>query len=114
VSASSEFPEPLPAPNGPAWAALLSAAIGGAAFGLLTDASEASPRLSRLLNWYHPSGSLSGVAICAVLIWAAAWLALHARWNHRALRRQKTLTAVTCLLVLLALLATFPPFYDLL
>jgi hypothetical protein len=101
-------------PNGPAWAALLSAGIGGLGFGILTDLSECSSRVSRTLQWYRPAGSLSGVAILAVLIWLAVWGAFHSRWKHQQIRNQRTLMAVTIALSLAALLATFPPFYELL
>lgn len=100
-------------PNGPAWAALLSAGVGGAGFGVLTIASECSARAGRALACYRPSGSLSGVAIGAIFIWLAAWAALHLRWKNKSVANEKTLALATFLLVLAALLATFPPFYEL-
>jgi hypothetical protein len=101
-------------PNGPAWAALLSAGIGGFGFGVLTDLSECSGRVSRMLQWYRPAGSLSGVAILAVLIWLAVWAVFHSRWKHKRIRNQRALMALTLALALAALVSTFPPFYELL
>ena len=99
-------------PNGSAWAALLAAGIGGAAFGIITDLSECCPRIAKLLRWYRPAGALSGVAISAILIWIIAWAALHACWKHQRIEKQLFLMTVTCLLALSALITTFPPFYE--
>jgi hypothetical protein len=101
-------------PNGAAWAALLAASIGAAGFGLLTVLSESSHAASKILQWYPPAGSLSGVAICAILIWAAAWVVLHVRWKRQTIQNASMLMAISFAMVLLALLATFPPFYELL
>jgi hypothetical protein len=100
-------------PAGPAWAALLSASVGGAAFGLLTDASECSARASKALNLYNPSGSLSGVAIVAVAIWAVVWAILHVMWKNKHPANQGRLTLAVVFLVLVAIVTTFPPFYEL-
>jgi hypothetical protein len=101
-------------PNGAGWAALVAASIGAAGFGLLTVLSECSHAASKILHWYSPAGSLSGVALCAVLIWAVAWAVLHAGWKGKKLMNGSKLMMVSFALVLLALLATFPPLYDLL
>ena len=108
----TEPPDP-PEANGAAWAALLSAAIGGAAVGTATVLAECSPTAARLLQWYRPAGSLSGVAGCAVLAWAGGWAALHVRWRGKHLRRETALLVVTCGLVAAGVLATFPPVYEL-
>ena len=101
------------AQNGAAWAALLSAGIGGLGFGILTDISECSPSASKLLlKVYPPAGSLSGVAVCSVLVWIAVWMALHARWHRRQIHHQRTMVVVIVLLTLAALVTTFPPFYE--
>jgi len=99
--------------NGPAWAVMLSASIGAVAFGSLTMLSECSPRASHFLLWYRPAGSLSGVAICAILIWVGVWAVLHARWKSKRIGYQRSLMVVILALVLFSLLATFPPFYEL-
>jgi len=101
------------APTGSAWAALLAAAIGAAAFGLFTDISENSATVARYLQWYKPAGSLSGVTISAIIIWLAAWFALNGRWHYKNIRHQKTLLTLTIFLGIAAIVATFPPFYEL-
>ncbi len=98
-------------PNGSAWAALVGAGVGCAGFGIVTDVSEWSAGVSRMLQWYSPAGSLSGVAGCAMVIWVGVWWVLHARWRERRLQSERKLMGVTFLLVLTGLIATFPPFY---
>jgi hypothetical protein len=100
--------------NGSGWAAILSASVGGFAFGVVTDLSEISPRISKFLAWYRPAGGLSGVAISAIVIWLLAWAVLHSRWSGKQIEKQNGLATLTCVLVILALVATFPPFYELL
>jgi hypothetical protein len=51
--------------------------------------------------------------MCAIVIWLIAWAALHARWRDRQLANQRTLMTATFLLILAALVTTFPPFYGL-
>jgi hypothetical protein len=100
-------------PNGAAWAAMLAAAIGGAGFGVLTDMSECSARVSKLLQWYRPAGALSGVAICAMGTWIVVWSALHIRWQGKRLANERRMMFVTLMLALAAIVTTFPPFYEL-
>ncbi|HZZ42088.1 MAG TPA: hypothetical protein VFE58_04060 [Tepidisphaeraceae bacterium] len=109
---SFAFGIPTGTPNGLAWAALLSSAIGCAAFGVATILSESSANLSQSLNWYRPSGSLSGVAGSAVAIWLVSWITLALIWKGRRLQHERTLIAVILFLVLASLIATFPPFYE--
>jgi hypothetical protein len=101
------------APNGSAWAALLSAGIGCTAFGIFTMLSECIPAMTKALNWYNPSGALSGVAICSIVIWLIVWAVLGVRWHHRRLQNERTLMIATALLVLVGIATTFPPFYAL-
>ena len=108
-----EIPPTVSYATGSAWATLLSAGIGCAAFGVFTMLSECVPAMSRSLNWYNPSGPLSGVATCAVVIWLVAWMILSARWNNRSMTNERALLIVTLVLVLVGILTTFPPFYDL-
>jgi hypothetical protein len=99
--------------NGPAWAAMLAASIGTVAFGSLTMLSECCARAPHFLLWYRPAGSLSGVAMCAILIWAGAWAILQAFWKRKRIENQRALMTLIFVFVLFSLLATFPPFYEL-
>jgi hypothetical protein len=99
--------------NGAVWATLLAAGVGGLAFGLITDVSECSASISKHLIWYPPAGALSGVAICAVIIWIIFWGGLHIRWREKRIEAQGKLVAMITFLALAAVVTTFPPFYEL-
>lgn len=100
-------------PTGPAWAAIVAAAIGCALFGLLVDLSEAFKGVSRALNFYNPSGDLSGKSTIAVAGWLVAWVILRVSWKGRNIERPGRLMVVCVVLLLLALLATFPAVFGL-
>jgi hypothetical protein len=100
-------------PNGSGGAAILAAGIGCAAMGILAFAGDAWDGIGKALNWYNPSGTLSGVTSLAILIWLVSWFALDRLW------REKTVAMVRINVWSFALLAvgfllTFPPFMDLL
>jgi hypothetical protein len=99
-------------PNGPAAAAVLAAGIGCFALGLLTVLSIAFPLLANVLQFYPPTGPLSGVATLAVMVWLIAWLVCHRLWRYKQLRFTSVLL-VTLVLILLGVIGTFPPFYNL-
>ncbi|HEY1685482.1 MAG TPA: hypothetical protein VGG19_12020 [Tepidisphaeraceae bacterium] len=98
--------------NGSAWAAILAAAISCVAFGALVDLAEASGRVSHMLSFYNPAGDLSGKSCVAIVIWLFVWGWLHVRWRNRNITSGK-LGVVAIVLILLSLLATFPPFFNL-
>jgi hypothetical protein len=100
-------------PNGPAWAAILAAGIGCASFGIVTDLAECSARVNGALEWYRPAGGLSGVAGCAIVLWLMAWALLNLRWKHRQIATSRGIMVLAIVLVLIGVLATFPPFYEL-
>jgi fluoride ion exporter CrcB/FEX len=99
--------------SGAIWAAILAAGIGCFAMGILVDLAEASKSVSNALNIYNPTGDLSGKSTLAVVIWLAAWGALHARWRKRDVTSPGKIMAITIVLLLGALLAVFPPFFGL-
>ena len=101
-------------PTGPAWAALLSAAMGCFTFGVAVDLCEASKAISAKLNLYNPTGDLSGKSTLAVVVWIIAWLILHEQWKNRTIAATGKLSAAIVLLVVLSLLATFPPIFGML
>jgi hypothetical protein len=99
--------------NGAAWAAILAAGVGCAALGLMTDLTEASKSISNALNFYNPTGDLSGKTALAVIIWLSAWAILNLRWKDRDIGSPNKILALTLILILLALIAVFPPFFGL-
>jgi hypothetical protein len=100
-------------PNGTGAAAMLAAAVGCFALGVLAFAGDKSVAIKNSLNFYKPTGPLSGVTISAIVIWFAIWGILEWRWGRKtvALGRVNTIALV---LLGLSLLLTFPPVVDLL
>ncbi len=99
-------------PNGAGAAAILAAGIGAflvAVFAILADRSAA---IKSLMVFSKPTGPLSGVTTCAIVLWLAAWAVLHARWRHRSVPLTRVNTVAFALLIL-GLLLTFPPIADL-
>lgn len=104
---------PKPIPNGPVAAALLACGFGCFALGVLAVAADGSKRLADALNFYNPSGALSGVTGVAIALWLIAWAVLAGLWKHKTVALVKV-SATAFLLLALSLLLTFPPFGDLL
>jgi hypothetical protein len=99
--------------DGPVWAGILAAGIGCAALGALVDLSEASKSVSKALSFYSPTGDLSGKTVLAIVIWLVAWAALQARWKNSNVHSPKMILIVSLLLILVAVVAVFPPFFEL-
>jgi hypothetical protein len=108
---TDQIPPDTHPPNGAGLAAVLAAGIGSAAMGAFVLANEAGVFAAPAL--YAPAGGLSGRSTFAVLVWLAAWGALHARWRERTLRAT-TIVGWTVLLIAVGLVATFPPVWGLL
>jgi len=99
-------------PNGPVAAAILACGLGCFLLGILAIAADGSKSLAAALNFYNPSGPLSGVTTVAIAVWLIAWAILAARWKDRTFGFAKVAAAAFTLLAL-SLLLTFPPFGDL-
>lgn len=99
-------------PNGAGAAAILAAGIGAfllAVFAILADQSAA---IKSMMIFWKPTGPLSGVTTCAIVLWLAAWAILHARWRNRSVALTRV-NAAALVLLILGLLLTFPPIADL-
>ncbi len=99
-----------PLTNGPAAAAILAAGIGCLALGLLTTLVQALAPAREVLNFYSPTGPMSGKTILATAVWLVAWAMLHFLWRSEQVDFGK-IFAVTLLLIALGLLGTFPLFF---
>jgi hypothetical protein len=99
-------------PNGSGAAAILAAGIGCGAMGILALAGDASDAIGRALNFYNPTGTLSGVSTLAIVAWLVSWFALDRVWHARTVDIVKVSVAAFVLLAV-GLLLTFPPFMDL-
>jgi hypothetical protein len=98
--------------NGPVAAAVLSCAVGCFLLGVLAVAADGSKRLAAALNFYHPTGPLSGVTTVAIALWIVCWAVLAARWRNKTLAFARV-SAFAFVFLALGLLLTFPPFGDL-
>jgi hypothetical protein len=99
--------------NGSGAAAILAAGIGCAMMGILAFAGDASESIGKVLNFYNPTGTLSGVTTLAILIWLLSWFLLHRAWRDREVAMSKINLAAFVGLAI-GFLLTFPPFMDLL
>jgi hypothetical protein len=98
--------------NGAGAAAILSAGVGCFALALLALAGDKSAWVKSLLNFYRPTGSLSGVTTVAILLWLCLWGFLEWRWRKRTVAIGPICAAALVMLGL-GLAFTFPPIVDL-
>jgi hypothetical protein len=98
--------------NGPAAAAILAAGIGSLALGLFVILAEAINSVRNALNFFNPVGPLSGKTTVAIVIWVLSWIILHSSWKNKQVSFAGVFT-VSIILIVLGLLGTFPPFFDL-
>lgn len=97
--------------NGAAMAAVLGSGIGSFAMGAFVLLNEAGLFAAPAL--YGPAGGVTGRATFATIVWLLAWGVLHARWMSREVASGPVFTW-TVLLVVLGIIATFPPLWGLL
>lgn len=102
-----------PLPNGPGAAAILAAGIGSFALGVFAFAGDAVPAVRSAFNFWAPTGPLSGVTLTAVVVWLVVWYGLSRRWGARDVNIAGV-NAASFLMLIAALLLTFPPVMDLL
>ena len=98
-------------PNGPGAAALLAAGIGACALAVLSIAADRLPHFARWMIFSKPTGPLSGVTTSVIVIWLITWGILELRWRNRNLPMNRVGIAAVVLLIV-ALLLTFPPLAD--
>jgi len=95
--------------NGVASAALIGAGIGCFALGLLTLLTEVNSTIENALDFYAPTGPVSGITTLAVVVWLVAWVAMHLLWKNRRIDFRKVYIVVL-VLVALGVLGCFPFF----
>ena len=109
-----QLPVPSPAvaqTNGAAMAAVLGASIGSCAMGAIVLVNEAGLFAAPAL--YGPAGGVTGRTTLATVVWLLTWGGLHARWQSRDVPPQPVFTWAIVLIVV-ALLGTFPPVWGVL
>jgi hypothetical protein len=100
-------------PNGSGAAAMLAAAIGCFVLALIAFAGDKSVPIKNSLNFYRPTGPLSGVTTLAMLVWFLTWGLLEWRWRKRAVAMSR-INTVSLTLLILSIVLTFPPIVHLL
>jgi hypothetical protein len=98
-------------PNGGIAAALLSAGVACALFGLIVVLTEANTAVADFATFFKPTGDLSGKTTLTVIAWIVLWPVLHWRLRHKDVDLKKAVRA-TWVFVAIGLLGTFPPFYQ--
>lgn len=100
-------------PNGPVAAALLAGGIGATIFGLIVTTADLVKPFSDSLNWYKPVGPLAGKSITATLLFFIIWAVLHLIWKGKEVNF-KVISWIAIALLVIGLITTFPPFWDML
>jgi len=109
----AESPRTPAIPNGSGAAALLAAGIGCFALAILAVAADKFALIKKTLDFYNPTGPLSGVTTTAIGVWLLSWAILEWRWKNRTVAAP-AICAVAFALLILSLILTFPPAADLL
>ena len=82
-SPSTPTPAAKAMTNGSGAAAILSAGFGSRTLAVLAIAADQSEAEKSLMNFYRPTGPLSGVTTSAILAWLILWIVLKWRWRDR-------------------------------
>jgi hypothetical protein len=100
-------------PNGSGAAAILSAGIGAFAIAVLDVTADKVPSIKSMMNFYRPTGPLSGVTMVSLILWLVCWALLESQWQKKDVAIGR-IGAIAVGLLVLSLLLTFPPIADLL
>lgn len=99
-------------PSGPAFAAILAAALAFAVLGALTTFAEVSGGFGDWLAFSSRVGTLSGETLIAIAVYFATWAGLGLIWR-RSDPPLPPVAVITAVLIAVGLLGTFPPFFHL-
>ena len=105
-------PAAVAKPNGPAVAVMIATGIGAVVLGILTVLSEASEGIHEFLEWSERVGPLSGKTILATAAFLLSWGGLQMALRDRDVA-WRTATVALLALLAIALVLTFPPFFQL-
>lgn len=97
-------------PNGPVAAVMLATGIGAVVLGLFTVLSEASEGVHDFLEWSERVGPLSGKTSLGVIAFVLSWGGLYAGLRERDLP-WRPLVVATVVLLAIAVVFTYPPFF---
>ncbi|MGA2762204.1 MAG: hypothetical protein ABSG17_02455 [Spirochaetia bacterium] len=97
--------------NGPFAAAVTAGGIGLAVTGIVSTLAESIASFGKALAWSKPVGALSGKTIIGIIVWLVSWLILGLIWKDREVGLKPVLI-LSAILLVVGLLTTFPPFFD--
>lgn len=98
--------------NGAGAAAILAAGVGAFVLAVLAIVGDQSAAMKSFFIFSKPTGPLSGVTTCTIVVWLAVWAVLHVRWKKKAVALGR-INAIAFVLLGLSLLLTFPLIADL-
>ncbi len=99
-------------PSGPVAAVLLATGIGSLVLAIMVVIAESSESFAESLAYDQEVGPLSGKTIWGVVAFAVSWLILGVVLRNRN-PALKAVAIVAGLLIALALIGTFAPFFQL-
>jgi hypothetical protein len=99
-------------PNGPVAAVLLATGIGSLVLAILVVVAESSESFANSLAYSDRVGPLAGKTIWAAGAFFASWLGLAAVLRTRSVNLGR-IAIVAAILIALALIGTFAPFFQL-
>ena len=108
-------PEPVRGegrPEGPVAAALLATGVGSLVLAILVVIAEANESFAMSLAYSDRVGPLSGKTIWAVVAYAGSWAILAVALRGRRMNLH-AVAVITGVLLALALVGTFSPFFEL-
>lgn len=97
--------------SGPFAAALFMASVACFILGLLTTGAVISSSLKEWLTWSQSVGPLSGKTSVPLIVWLLGWGWLNWQWRNREISL-KVVGSLSVILLGLALLLLFPPFFE--
>ena len=100
----------LDKPTGPAFAAVIAAALAAATLGLLTTLAEVFDGFGDSLAFSGRVGMLSGETTGAIAVYFLSWAGLAYLWR-RSNPPLRLIVAVTAALLAAGVIGTFPPFF---
>jgi len=98
-------------PTGPVAAALLAVGVGSVVLAILVVWAEASVSFKESLAYDDDVGPLAGKTIWAVVAYLVSWLVLGLAMRRREVSL-RTAGIVTAVLLALAFIGTFSPFFE--
>jgi hypothetical protein len=99
-------------PEGPVAAALLATGVGSLVLAILVVIAEANESFAMSLAYSDRVGPLSGKTIWAVVAYLGSWAILAVALRNRRMNL-RAVTVVAGVLLALALVGTFSPFFEL-